>query len=531
MRKKDSPTGLTASFLMFLALILALSGLLVTAACGGSSTSLGSRGGGGGGGGGGTQDAPPCLFNPPASGGSTSAAGLNSQIDNKFFGMHINSPQAPWPSFPFGSQRLWASAVSWAQINTASGSYDWSLLDQWLSQAQSHGVDILYTLARTPTWASQFPTDTTCSTGPGQCDPPTEVDANGNGSDATWIAWVTAIAQHSAANKSAGLTGISFYEIWNEWNTQTYWNPKNATTAQLVRMEQDARCVVEGAPSGLSCSVNGSVFPSGTGLDPTAKIVTPSPVGAAANNMLGEVAASLTDYFSTSVGGYKGGQFAEVIGFHGYVGTGTTGTSNGTNALPCPAPENVNTVVADMNLTLNQFPVSSNASGNMKPLFNTEGGWSEAPVEGFTDPQRQAAFLPRYLMLQQSNNIGRVYWFAWDSKTDSSLYNDNTATATPASTAFLQVNAWTAGATVSKACSASGTVWTCGFTRPGYTATAVWDAGQDCTTSSCPKSTFNVPAGGYIEYRDIVGNVNQLNGAATVQIGAQPILLETAPLP
>jgi hypothetical protein len=290
-------------------------------------------------------------------------------------------------------------------------------------------------------------------------------------------------------------------------------------------MEQDARCVVEGPPPGQpnGCTVNGSMFLMGTGLDPTAKIVSPSPVGGDVNNMLGEVASSLGNYFSTSVGGYAGGTFSDAIGFHGYVGTATHQT---TQSVPCPTPENVNTVIADMNQTFASFPGSANG----KLAFNTEGGWSEATYEGFTDPDRQAAFLPRYLLLQQSANIDRVYWFAWDSKTAASLYNDTTSQATPAATAYAEVNQWTVGATLSQACSAKGTVWTCSFTRPGgYAAQAVWDASQDCTSSSCPTPT-SFPAGGYIEYRDVAGNVAQVSGAS-VQIGAKPILLETAPLP
>ncbi len=533
MRKNNSPASLPVGALLLLMLILA--GLLETAACGGgagtpSSGGGGGRGGGGGGGGGG-QNVPPCNFTAPSPGGTTTGAGLNTQISNTYFGMHLNSTKAPWPFFSFGGQRLWAAGVAWPQINTAQNSYNWTLLDQWLSEAQPHGVDILYTLARTPAWASQQPNDASCSTGPGECDPPIDLNSDGSGTDAIWIGWVTAIAQHSTANKSSGLPGISYYEIWNEWNSNVYWNPKNGTTAQLVRMEQDARCVVEGPPSSMSCNP-GSSFPSGTSLDPTAKIVSPSPVGAAANNMLGEVAASLTNYFSTQVGGFAGGQFSDDIGFHGYVGTGTSGTSNGGTPLPCPVAEDVNTVIADMNQTLSKYPASSSIGGTLKPLFNTEAGWSEATFEGFTDPDRQAAFLPRYLLLQESANISRVYWFAWDSKTTSSLYNDTTGQWTPAATAYQQVNAWSVGATVSQACKASGTVWTCGFTRSGgYSALAVWDAGQDCTSSSCPTTTFTVPASGYIEYRDLAGNVTSLNGASSVQIGAKPILLETAALP
>jgi hypothetical protein len=545
MNKDKSPKVAPAGWLAFLCLALSLASLVGITACGGGSSSSGGggTGGGGGGGGGGGSTSPPCTFTAPGAGGSTSGAGVGIQISPQYFSMHLNtpSPTVPWPFFlvngatetlPFGGQRLWAAGVSWPQVNTSQGVYDWTLLDTWLSEAQEHGgVDILYTMARTPSFDSQFPTDSTCSTGAGECDPPLDLNADGSGTDATWIAWVTALAQHSAAQKAAGLLGISYYEIWNEWNTTVYWNSSSGhgTTAQLVRMEQDARCVVEGPPSGASCNPDSAGFLPAQPIDPSAKIVSPSPVGGAAHGMLGEVATSLTNYFSTSVNGYAGGAFADEIGFHGYVGT-ATGPS--TTPVACPTPENVNTVIADMAPVLAQY--SGVTAG--KPLFNTEAGWSQATDEGFVDPDQQAAFLPRYLLLQESANIARVYWFAWDSKTLASLYDDSTGQASLAATAYGEINSWTVGATVSQACSATSqtsTVWTCGFTRPGgYSALAVWDASLDCTASSCPTTTaFTVPAGGYIEYRDIAGNVTGLGTATSVQIGATPILLENQQLP
>jgi hypothetical protein len=443
--------------------------------------------------------------------------------------MHITAPNDPWPStlipgFQVGGQRLWDSGVAWSQINTASGVYDWSMLDNWLSDDQSHGADVLYNLARTPTWASSQPNDSSCNNsdanGPGQCDPPIDLNADGSGSDDIWIGWVTAVAQHSQSKKSGGGTGISYYEIWNEWNQSVFWNPANSTTAQLVRMEQDARCVVEGPPAGKSCNPN-SVFPNGTGIDPTAKIVSPSPVGS--HTELNAVSKNLGTYFQTEVNGNPGGSFSDVIGFHGYVGTGN---ATSTSSVACPVAEDVNTVISDMNSTLASYSFTAG-----KLLFNTEGGWSKAIYEGFTDEDQQAAFLPRYLLLQQSANISRVYWYLWDSSVVGALYNDSTGEPVKAATAYAEVSGWTTGATISKACSANGTVWTCGYARPSYSALAVWDASQDCTATSCPTTTFGLPSGGYIEYRDVAGNVNSLNGAGTVQIGAKPILLETAPLP
>ena len=398
--------------------------------------------------------------------------------------MHLNSEVAPWPFYdvsgsivtlPFASQRLWDAGIAWSQVNTSQGVYDWTTAPQnadvWMSDAQAHQpLDELYTLARTPTWASSDAGDTSCidsaENGGGQCHPPVDLNTDGTGTNAIWIAWVTAAAQYSKAKKDAGEPGFSYYEIWNEWNSSVSWL---GTPQQLVRMEQDARCVVEGPPSGKSCYLT-SVFPGGTAIDASAKIVSPSPVGA--HPMLDAVSDSLQTYFSTTVNNYPGGSFSDVIGFHGC----RTGTKSTTTALPCPTPEDVNTVIADMNTTLASF--SSITAG--KPLFNTEGGWSEADVEGFTDQDRQAAFLPRYLLLQQSADVGsRVLVRVGQRRGCVRLYNDTTSQATLAATAYGEVNQWTVGATVSKACGATGTVWTCGFTRPGgYTALAVWDASR-----------------------------------------------------
>src|SRR5205823_7668241 len=125
------------------------------------------------------------------------------------------------------------------------------------------------------TWASSGPTDTTCAYadiagGPGQCQPPVDLNSDGTGPDKHWIDWVSAVASRYKGQ-------IKYYEIWNEWNAKVFWV---GTPAQLVRMEQDARCVVEGPPAVSSCNPD-STFPSGKAIDPGAKIVSPSPVGAA----------------------------------------------------------------------------------------------------------------------------------------------------------------------------------------------------------------------------------------------------------
>lgn len=435
---------------------------------------------------------------------------------NTYFGMHIHSlePGTPWPdsvvpSVQFGGIRLWDSGVGWAEINTADGVYNFSHMDSWLSEAQANNVDVLYNLGRTPNWASSMPNDNSCNYstlggGDGQCWPPTDLNSDGSGTDAIWISWVTAVA-----SKYKGQ--IKYYEIWNEWNIQASWS---GTTQQLVRMTQDARCVVEGPPAGSTCNSN-SFFPNGTAIDPSAQIITPAPVGGGTSSSALDAAAKNMNIFLTSqAGGVGPGNFVDVIGFHCYVSTQTLGDY--------PIPENVITV----NTNMTGVP---GVQG--KPLFCTEGGWGNASIEGFLDPDLQAAFLARYYLLQTSTQVARVYFYAWDTTpTDIALWSPTDTT--PAAIAYGEVYKWINGATPSSACSLNGTVYSCAYTRGSYQALAVWDSNPD---SSCYKagtptcSTFTIPSQ-YKLYRDLAGNETNVPGS-TIPLTAKPILLETAALP
>ena len=137
-------------------------------------------------------------------------------IPSIYMGMQMNSgtiSRQPWPSVPFGAQRLWDSGVSWQDINPADGVYNWTLLDEWLSAAQAHNVDILYTFGETPAWASSSPNDSTCAAGAGSCDPPNDLNTDGTGSNQHWKDFVSALVAHSQQSSTGH---IQYWEIWNE---------------------------------------------------------------------------------------------------------------------------------------------------------------------------------------------------------------------------------------------------------------------------------------------------------------------------
>jgi hypothetical protein len=425
-------------------------------------------------------------------------------VPANLFNMHVNQPATPWPSASMAGERLWDAGVTWSLINTDKGVYDWTLLDQRLADAKTHNADLLYNLGMTPVWAqcgkstssscTQTPGcangDVSWGGGPGQCYWPSDLNRDGTGTNQHWKDWVTAVANHSVNSNTAH---IKYYEIWNEPNGEAFWR---GTTAQMVRMAQDAACIIKGIGPGCK----------NTPIDPKAQMVTPAPTYGGS-----QINSWMTDYLDAG-----GMDISDVIAFHGY---------NGSDAEK---------IVSLVNTLRDGALTTYKLTG--KPLFDTEFSWSENVV--FPDPDEQAGFVARSMLLHWSAGVSRVFWYAWDiSGTMWSQDSTNGCTIPDPSgvgftcksgTAFAQVQQWMVGATLSQTCSAVGTRWTCGFKKPGgYQALAVWDTSKSCNHGSCSTSTFTFPpvTPNYIHYRDLSGNVTKISGK-TVPVGYRPILLE-----
>jgi len=397
-------------------------------------------------------------------------------IPQDFFGMHINTYTNGFPSQPFSTQRLLNSNVNWADIETSPGVYNFQWLDQWINQAEAHHITLLYTFIDVPQFYSSNPTDATCSyasRGLGGCHPPSDLNADGSGTNAHFRNFVSALVQH-VGNK------IQYWETWNEPNQLTAWqatDPVNHPYNQLIRMQQDAAQIIKAT-------------------NPNALILTPPPVGypyGAPHWLSGYLAA----------GGATG---ADVVAFHSYVHKWIWGTQ--------PVPENVANAINNMVAVMQKYNVT-------KPLWITESGWGRTDKDGFTSESLQTAFTARYILLEQSAGVAHAYWYQWDS---NAPYDAGTFFMPPNVTrapgiAYSQIYNWTAGATLASACAASGStsVWTCQYSRAGgYQALAVWNTASG--------STFPVPSG-YTQYRDLLGNTTKITGS-TVTIGLWPILLE-----
>jgi len=383
-----------------------------------------------------------------------------------------------WPftgvsPMPFGSLRLWATKTTWYDLNPAKGSYDWTPLDNWLNAAVQNGVtDILYTFGSVPAWASCDPEDQTCVirvTPAGSCDPPTDLNPDGSGSDEIWQTFVQAIAQHAVGR-------IRYWEVWNEPDLQTSWN---GTQAQMARMAKDAYNVIKS-------------------VDSNALVTTPATVNGGGKH---DIAHWLPGYFAAG-----GDTRADIVSFHGYV-----------DPAQGQAAEYVSTVVSTVFSGLPQALSS-------KPIWDTEASWG--PNSHLSDPDLQAAFVARMYLLQWSEGVQRFYWFQYGDQGNGTLCISGGVgcALNQVGDAYVQVSKWIVGATMASTCAASGPVWSCGFTAPGgIQKLAVWDASQTCGGGSCTTSTY-MPNSIYVSYADLAGVTTTISPGSPVQVGAKPIL-------
>jgi hypothetical protein len=311
-----------------------------------------------------------------------------------------------------------------------------------------------------------------CRYGPGQCDPPDDLNADGSGTDQHWKDFVTAVAIHVNGQ-------VGNWEVWNEPQSANSWN---GTYAQMVRMAQDARAIIQ------------SFIPDAKMLNGGVELHQ----GISAKWWKGYAAAGGLDA-------------ADLIAIHGDVRT---------YPEVCgvyPQAENFIPLLKGLKKVLSQY------GQNHKPIFDTEASWGHIDRDCFTDPDLQSAFLARFYLIHLSQGIQRYYWRGWTDDGDS-LYDPATG-LTPAGVAYLQIHGWLFGNTLTGSCTATGTTWTCNFTGPnGYVAEAIWDTSQTCQDGQCGTIPYTVDAE-FLDYLTIAGDKIQISNN-TVPLGAKPIWVE-----
>jgi hypothetical protein len=385
---------------------------------------------------------------------ATTLASNSHAVDSVFFGMHeTNAAKHGWPSVRFGTLRIWDvyPHTSWRDIHTAKRAYDWTNLDNLVNLAQSHGVDLVYTFGRTPSWASSRHTEGRMK----DASEPGYLPEN----QQYWKDFVTAITARYAGK-------IKYWEIWNEPNAPNFWA---GTAAQMMAMARDAYPIIKAS-------------------DPGAMVLTPAPQGANAYKWM-------DSYLDAG-----GGAYADIVSFHGYLGS-SDGVSN--------PPENIGPLIANMRSVM-----ASHGQGS-KELWDTEHSWGNNAH--LPDQDQQSAWLARHVILSWSNGVARSIWYCWDNDTFGTLWNKNSNAITQAGIAYGEVYKWLVGATMRAPCSvASDSTWRCGLTRAdGHQAEIIWNVRG---------SRLYTPASQFTRYRDLAGNSFKVS--EPIQVGSKPVLLE-----
>lgn len=501
----------------------------------------------------------------------------NTKTASVFFGMNqthyagCDKGFFAFPLFdaPVGSYRNFGGCGTlWADMNPKPNVFKFSDLDILFGALKQKGInDVLITLGNVPNWISSNPNDLLCDQAAidnlpaGMCDPPADLNRDGTGTDLAWRTFATALLEHvTSSSYLESHAHIGFYEIWNEYPRSDTLNSTftchcpvgqngcnnpgqscayRGTFAQMLRMTQDLRCIVEGHPddpitaTGQTCATAGYPY---IGLDPTALVAEGNAggvLGGGDNSTMQNYRYCNNDPPADSMCNYgsAGSAATDVIIGHSYFHD---------------IPETLLHGIAAQKALLTVSDVA-------KPYFTGEGSWGENT--DVNDPGLQAAFVPRFYLVLLMAGVQRGYWFAWDEfepngtgglwAPSSEIFPPERCTVpdTGASgfycdggIAYIQTVNWLDGAAVvsfncpGSCAEASPGVFTFNLTRDGgYQAQIAWDSsvGAPCENAQCGSTPFTAPSFA-TQWRDVSGNTH---AGAPASVGASPIIIEDLPRP
>ena len=446
-------------------------------------------------------------------------------IPPTFFGMHINRLTTPWPQVPFGSLRMLGNLTTWFHLEgEARNRYDWRTLDRWLDAARAHKVDVMYTFSRTPGWAARN-AHSTCgpSRDEADCSPPSDLAVSAlcqgplqgtTTTDCFFKEFVTSLLNHVCSGKAPNKTcRIVAFSCWNEPNLDGFWI---GTYAESARMCSDmVRIVKDQCKDCVTLTPDISAATSGDTKD-------------------NGDSRSYDEWFKNFLIAYRQyGNYPDAGAFHPYAAR-THGI------VPAPFPETFagsgcpgerrSPVCPDTLLgkitTLRSLMDQNGMMG--RPLWATEGGWGTNGE--MSNPDAQAAYVARWLILQASVGVQRAYWYMWDMGKNPQAWGglwDDVNGVYKAGVAYGEIYKWLVGATFTKPCSADRDLWTCDLAgSDGKRLRIVWNASRSYDTGITWKYA---PGAQFTQLRDLEGKQSAIVGGS-VAIGSKPVLLESGDL-
>lgn len=293
--------------------------------------------------------------------------GTRAYFNKEFFGVHAHRPDQAgrYPGTPFGAWRTWDGEGTWSKIQPDKNlPFKWADMDRYMGLIEkTPGTRVLVTLGMTPTWAAIDKLPSAYSDG----------NASMPSNPEDWRKYVRAVAQRYG-------TRVEAYEIWNEANTDQFWNAKDPK--KLVTLA----CIAYTEIKNVSRDIK-VIAPSGTGAYPgRTKFVK--------------------DFLDNG-----GDRCIDVVAYHLY-----TGGSQ---------PENFVLPLVKLRQDL------SDAGYGRFPLWNTESGyvtpgskWDATKDWATEHPYNWASrlgdveasnFVVRSMLLGRAIGFERFYHYAWDN--------------------------------------------------------------------------------------------------------------------
>jgi len=341
-------------------------------------------------------------------------------IPRSLFGLHIHhlTDPTPWPAVPFGTLRMWDAYTAWPDVEPKKGQWNFSRMDQYVSTAESHGVEVLLPLGLSPTWASARPTERS-GYGPGNAAKPEHTS--------DWQDYVRRVAQRYKGRVFA-------YEIWNEPNLPEFFSDTPETMLELA----------------------GEAYQVLKGVDGAITVVSPSATGVAGVDWLDR-------YLKLG-----GGAYCDVIGFHFYV------TPDAPEAMVDLARKIKAVMVANR---VSGKPLWNTEAGwfieNRRSLVKPgKGSYSRVLTL-----DEASAYVARCYLLNWALGISRFYFYSWDSEVGG-LTEEDGKTLKPPSTAYAEIENWLVGARMISCVSDRQDTWICELERAGHRGWIVWNPGH-----------------------------------------------------
>lgn len=340
-------------------------------------------------------------------------------IPNTLFSLHALNLQygAAWPTIPFGSWRSWDAAGTWAYVEKQKGKWDFQLLDQYVSLAQTSQAEVVLVLGLSPEWASARPNEDSAYKKGAAAEPRNIRD------------WKNYVRQLATRYKGK----VRYYEIWNEPNSTRFYS---GSVEQLVDLSREAYQTLKS-------------------IDPSIKVVSPAM----------SPCCDSFDYLDAYLEA-GGGNYADIIGYHFYVAPDTPEAMLGNI-------QRVKNLMTKHNIA--NKPIWNTETGwriQNRDVNLEDEAWAGAPLS----MDEASAYVARAYILSWAAGVERLYWYAWGHRSMGFTDYDG-KTLKPVANAFAEVQKWLVGSVLTYCRSDQNSTWTCELSRDSNrVARIIWNS-------------------------------------------------------